>query len=243
MSTEDYAAELNLECGRTRWVKNRKKIDYVLRKAQPFIRDARTACDVGIGDGYLIRCMKDMGVAVTGVDISGYLVDISGYLVEHLGETLSREGVSLIRADIADEPLGEKQYDLVTCLDVLEHVRVGGLHKAIRNLGDSLLYGGIFLGTLPLGEKLVENMVMCPLCRHKFHRNGHHHSFESMERIRGLLEPRFEVIRMGYVPPAIFRLRALNYLFFWLREFLRKMPGMSKPTTIYFIAQLVRGKQ
>jgi len=52
----------------------------------------------------------------------------------------------------------------------------------------------------------------------------------------------FDVIRMGYVPPAIFRLRALNYLFFWLREFLRDMLGISKPTTIYFIAQLTGGK-
>jgi len=230
---EDYLARLNVEGRRNTWLKNRRKIDFILRKTKKYLSKAKTACEIGVGDGYLLRRLSGMGLKVTGVDISRYLI-------EHLAKSFEKElpEITLIHGDIANITLDKDSFDVVTCLDVLEHIPGDGLEAAIKNLKGCIVNGGVLIGTLPVGENLENNMVICPKCRHTFHRIGHYHSFDDLVQVRGLFEPDFQIVKIGYSPFSLFGLNVLNYLAYWLYRLLCQLTGVKRPNTVYFVAKL-----
>jgi hypothetical protein len=229
---EDYLAKLNLQGKRSAWNKKRRKIDFILRKASPFLNNKSTACDIGIGSGYLLRQFESKGFKATGIDISKYLI-------EQLRKSFESESlnIQLIHGDITNVNLEHDSFDIITCLDVLEHIPGEGLKKAVENIKIHITKDGFLIGTLPLGENLDDNMVICPKCRHEFHRIGHYHSFGSFEQMQKLLEPDFKIIKMGYVPFSVFDLNFLNCTAFSLYRFLCKVSGVRKVNTVYFIAK------
>ena len=84
--------------------------------------------DVGSGRGvFLWPCLNAFpDLKVTGIDILAYRVDLL--------KTVIRGGVANLAAqlgDICDSPVAEKSHDVVTMLEVLEHMRQPGL--AIRS--------------------------------------------------------------------------------------------------------------
>ncbi|MFX0207571.1 MAG: class I SAM-dependent methyltransferase [Candidatus Hodarchaeota archaeon] len=103
----DYLARLNMEGKRAVWIQNRVKIDYVYRKIRKYIRHARTACEVGVGEGYLLRLLHQNGLKVLGIDISKHLVN-------ELNNKFDREGldIELIHADISKVKLEKGMFDL-----------------------------------------------------------------------------------------------------------------------------------
>ncbi len=230
---EDYLARLNIEGDRKTWQSNNKKIDFILRKTSRYLKDSCRACDFGIGNGYLLKRLNSMGLEVTGVDVSRYLI-------EHLRKSFEKESlkVTLIHGDITNLNLKDDSFDSVTCLDILEHIPGEGLKAAIENIKGCIVNGGLLIVTLPVGENLAANMVLCPKCRHKFHRIGHHHSFETLKQIKSLFEPDFQIIKTGYMPLTMFKLNISNFLGFWLREFVRKLTGIKKTKLVYFVARL-----
>ena len=230
---EDYVAKLNIEGQRKVWLKNRRKIDFILSKTNRYIRSKRTACDIGIGEGHLLRRLEDMGFSVTGIDISSYLI-------EHLGESFKKQSleIKLIHGNIADIDLDENSFDVVTCLDVLEHIPDDALKMTIENLKKCIVNDGLLIGTLPLGENLQDNMVICPKCRHEFHRIGHYQSFGNIEQIKKLFEPDFKIIKIGYIPFILFKLNFLNYICHWIYRFLCRVTGVKMVKTVYFVAKL-----
>lgn len=230
---EDYLARLNLEAKRNVWFKNRRKIDFILSKTSCYLKNVRTACDIGIGEGHLLRRLENMGLSPTGIDISRYLI-------EHLRKSFEEQSleIKLVHGNIANIALEENAFDVVTCLDVLEHIPGDALKTAIENLKRCIVNGGLLIGTLPLGENLNNNMVICPKCRHEFHRIGHYHSFDNLEQIRKLFEPDFKIIEVGYVPFNLFKLNFFNFLGYWLYRFLCRLTGVKRVKTVYFVAKL-----
>jgi SAM-dependent methyltransferase len=224
----DYLARLNIEGKRTVWIGNRVKINYVYKKIKKYVKNARTACEVGLGEGYLLRLLHNSGLNVVGIDISKYLV-------KKLRNKFDREGlnIELIHGDISKIKLEKDKFDLLFCLDVLEHIP--DLEKAIKNIKKGLSNDGLLIGTLPLHESLYENMVMCPKCNYKFHRIGHYHSFNSIEEIKQLLGPEFEILEIGEVPI----LRKISDI---IRHVMTKILrlGFRKriASTVYFVAKL-----
>jgi ubiquinone/menaquinone biosynthesis C-methylase UbiE len=232
---EDYLAKLSIEGKRTSWYENRRKIDFVLGKTGHYLKNRRTVCDIGVGEGYLLRRLRNMGLSPTGIDISRYLI-------EHLRKSFERESleIKLIHGDVANVVLDENSFDVVTCLDVLEHIPGDGLKTTIENLKRCIVNGGLLIGTLPLAENLDSNMVLCPKCRHKFHRIGHYHSFDNLEQIRKLFEPDFKIIKIGFVsvPFNLFKFSILNYLCYWLYRLLCSTTDAKGNKTVYFVAKL-----
>jgi GT2 family glycosyltransferase len=82
----------------------------------------KTVLDAGCAMGYLVESLHDLGVESYGFDISDY-------------------ALSQTRADIAKyvkkqsilDPIG-KQYDLIVCIEVLEHLPEQVVERAIENL-------------------------------------------------------------------------------------------------------------
>ena len=229
---EDHLAKLNIEGKRNTWIKNRRKIDFVLSKTRYYLKNAQTACDIGVGDGYLLKRLNGMEIKVTGIDVSRYLI-------EHLKKSFERESlkITLIHGNIANVIFDDNTFDVVTCLDVLEHIPGNGLKATIKNLKRCIVKGGLLIGTLPLGENLDDNMVICPKCQHVFHKIGHFHSFDNLEQIQELFEPDFNTMKIGYLPFSLLKSDILNYLAFWLYRFLCKVLGLKKVKTVYFVAK------
>jgi SAM-dependent methyltransferase len=91
--------------------------DRIVRDLQP-----RTALDAGCAMGFLVEALRDRGVQAYGVDVSKYALqqvrdDIRPYCWS---------------GSIA-EPLPQR-YDLITCIEVLEHMSQAESERAIANL-------------------------------------------------------------------------------------------------------------
>jgi 2-polyprenyl-3-methyl-5-hydroxy-6-metoxy-1,4-benzoquinol methylase len=227
-SMYDYLARLNIEGKRTIWAENRVKIECVYKKIKKYIKNARTACEVGFGEGYLLRLLHNSGLQVVGIDISEYLV-------KELRNKFDKEGldIELFHGEISNIELQKDRFDLIFCLDVLEHIP--RIEKALKNIKKALANGGLLIGTLPFHENLYENMVICPRCNYKFHRIGHHHSFNSVREIEQLLAPEFEILEIGEV--FAFR-KASDIIRYIITKISRRVFKNKITSTVYFIAKI-----
>ncbi len=94
-----------------------KIADEIIRSLRP-----RRVLDVGCAKGFLVECLRDRGVEAYGFDVSEY-------------------AINQVRPDIrrycwvasATEPI-RGRYDLVTCIEVLEHLPEPNARKAIKNM-------------------------------------------------------------------------------------------------------------
>jgi SAM-dependent methyltransferase len=229
---EDYHARLNIEGGRRVWLGNHPKIEYVFRQSKKYLKPGMSACEIGIGDGHLLRLLSRYGLSVTGIDISGYLV-------QKLEEMFRDEGleIRLWQHDIS-KPLDnlKDSFDGIFAFDVLEHIE--SLDKAVENIAKLLKPEGFLVATLPWKENLDDNMVICPRCNHKFHRVGHFHSFHSQSDIAEMLGESFRIINFGFIPPEELEGRGIDFLkktVFRARYYKDGLPDFQ--TTCFFIAQ------
>ena len=89
----------------------------IFKKIRP-----KTVLDAGCAKGFLVECLRDLGIEAYGVDISKYAVsnardDIKPYLsVGSITESFQRN------------------YDLIVCFEVLEHLSHEESKKAIKNM-------------------------------------------------------------------------------------------------------------
>ena len=81
-----------------------------------------TALDGGCAMGILVGSLRSRGVDASGVDISAYAV-------EH-GDPRAQ---GRLRVGRLEEPLTDR-YDLITCIEVLEHIDAGAVDAVIANL-------------------------------------------------------------------------------------------------------------
>ena len=227
---EDYLARLNLEGARDVWIRNRGRINYVYKKTKKYIKNATTACEVGVGEGYLLRLLYSHGLKVVGIDISKYLVN-------KLRNEFKKErlDIELIRGDFSKVNLGKDKFDLFFCLNVLEHIP--NLRKAIENLTMSLSNGGLLIGALPLHENLDNGMVVCPKCHHKFHRIGHYHTFDSIKEIKQLLGMEFKIIHIGEVKSFT---KVSDILYYIIKSIRKYIFRIKTTPTVYFVAKLCK---
>ena len=85
-----------------------------------------TVLDAGCALGYLVTALRDLGVEAYGVDISEYAIT-------HVREDIKPYCAVGSLCDPLPEAL-PKKYDLVTCIEVLEHLTVEDGRDAIDNL-------------------------------------------------------------------------------------------------------------
>ncbi|GAG89502.1 unnamed protein product, partial [marine sediment metagenome] len=206
----------------------RVKINYVFRKVKKYMKNKKTACEVGIGDGYLLRLLHKTGIEVTGLDISKYLVN-------ELNNRFNKEGlnIKLINEDLTKAKFVKDNFDLFFCIDVLEHIP--NLEKAIENIKEGLSNGGLLIGTLPFYENLSRNMVMCPECKNVFHKIGHYHSFNNINEIKQLLGNNFKIIETGEV--TNFK-NIFGIIVKILKKIYRLILKRNILSTVYFVAKI-----
>lgn len=99
---------------------------------------ARRTLDVGCAVGYLVEALRELGVDARGCDVSPFAVTHAapgalGYV--RLGDLAS--GL----------PHGDGEFELVTCLEVLEHLRPDAVPGALAEL--RRVCGGLVYATIP----------------------------------------------------------------------------------------------
>ncbi|MCA9149630.1 MAG: methyltransferase domain-containing protein [Planctomycetales bacterium] len=124
--------------------------------------------DYGAGPGYLVQPLLQRGARVSAVDYSPQTV---AELNHRFGQ--DPLWVGAVRFDGQRLPWADARFDVVVCLETIEHVLGEHLDSVLRELLRVLKPGGRLVCTTPNSENLQNQAVYCPHCNHEFHRWQH----------------------------------------------------------------------
>jgi SAM-dependent methyltransferase len=135
---------------------------------------ARSALDAGCGDGYLCHVYKEVLKIprVAGVDCAG----------PHVARARAVfPGIAFFRGDIYALPFRDGAFDVVSAVEVLEH-----LDDPARALAElARVAAREVIVTVPFNEEPERRL--CPHCLRSFHLDGHIQKFDE-SRLRALAE-------------------------------------------------------
>ena len=103
-----------------------------MRKVRAFLADKQDCriADVGCGEGILVEEYRQLGYDIVGLD-------------------LNVSSPSVKRGSILEMPFASDSLDVVTCLDVIEHLSLADQPIAIAEIHRVLKPGGTFYATIP----------------------------------------------------------------------------------------------
>ncbi len=130
--------------------------------------------DYGSGPGFLTELLADAGLETHAADYSPKSV---AHIEQKMTGRSNWKGAKLI--ENASTPYPDDSFDLVTCIETIEHVPNGELASLISEMRRVLRPGGVLLITTPNAEDLEENLNYCPFCDTEFHRFQHLRSFKT----------------------------------------------------------------
>ncbi|NJL29881.1 MAG: methyltransferase domain-containing protein [Thermoanaerobaculia bacterium] len=145
--------------------------------------------DYGCGRGILTRKLLRRGVEVQGLEFSQAAAE---RLDLQLGDTPGWLGTTVV--DQLPAPLAQGSFDLVFCIEVIEHLGDAWLEATLDELARLLRPGGHLLLTTPCAEDLEAAFVFCPFCGSQHHHMQHLRSIEPGELRRWLETRGFEVL-------------------------------------------------
>ncbi len=105
--------------------RNERWLEFFGKVAEGLVRDLHpsSVLDAGCAMGFLVEELRKRGVDASGVDVSEYAISAAHESVaEH------------VRVGSLSEPLG-RRYDLIVCIEVLEHVPAAEIDRVLDNLG------------------------------------------------------------------------------------------------------------
>lgn len=100
----------------------------------------RTALDVGCGAGLLCEPLARLGAAVTGIDAAPESIAVAEAHAATMGLTIDYRAGGI-------ESIGDQRFDLVTSLEVIEHV--SDQAGFVRGLAGALAPGGLMILSTP----------------------------------------------------------------------------------------------
>ncbi len=150
--------------------------------------DRKRVLDYGCGPGFLIPRLLDAGALVEAVDCSAESVQQAN---QRFGD---HEGWQGARVAAGPAHFADNSFDVVCCIETIEHVLDADLNDLFRELYRVVTPGGFVLFTTPNDENLRHNMVFCANSGTEFHRWQHVRKWTALQ-LRGVLEDN------GYVVP------------------------------------------
>ncbi len=116
-----------------------------LRVVDSYITGGETLLDIGVGVGELIELEKQKFSRICGIDADEESVRICRRRFENDGNIHIREGDMACLWDL----FRGRKFDYITCLDILEHIRLDECKKALNSIYDLLKDDGRFIFTGP----------------------------------------------------------------------------------------------
>lgn len=146
------------------------------------LKPGGTVLDYGCGPGFLIEKLLASGARCYGLENSRKAVELVNQKLE---KTPNWMGAVEVREPPA--PFPDESFDVITCLETLEHLLDDRLSVVVKEIHRLLKPGGVALFTTPNNEDLLHSHVYCPFCETSFHKVQHVRSF-SESSMRALLE-------------------------------------------------------
>jgi len=176
----------------------RKTIDLI-----PY--DVKTILDAGYGNGAFLNTISN-AYEVVGLDSSE--------------EALKYVKTTAILGDISRMPFEAENFDLVTCLEVLEHLPLDTYKRALAEL--QRVSRKYIIISVPNCEDLDFQLVICPSCRCWYNPNRHLRSFD-MAKMKTLFE-HFSLDKIEEIGPLDSLPRYNRYLFTAYRLWRSSLP-------------------
>jgi len=168
--------------------------------------DTQSILDVGCGNGtfvnFLVDTFPDRFNKVIGLDTSK--------------EALKYVKSKKIKGTITNLPFKDKSFDLVTCLEVLEHLPQDDFKKGILEL--QRVSKRYIIITVPNEDDLEHSLVMCPKCYCWFNPHFHMRSF-GKNSLSNLFN-NFKLVKIKEIGP--YEYRFCNHLLFLFYRALKK---------------------
>lgn len=139
------------------------------------------ALDYGCGTGHVIDHLLDRGLECSAVDSSRDSVAVVN--AKFSGHPRWKGAVA---AEGAEIPFPDDTFDIVCCIEVLEHLPQDLIASLLGELRRVTRPSGVLLFTAPFEEILENNHVYCPFCDAEYHKWQHFRSF-SVESLTALL--------------------------------------------------------
>ncbi|MEJ1335487.1 MAG: class I SAM-dependent methyltransferase [Candidatus Sedimenticola sp. (ex Thyasira tokunagai)] len=117
-----------------------RKVRRFKRKFWPllFLTKGRSFLDVGCNTGFAVEAARSLGCEATGIDLSDEAIDIAKKSFKHC---------RFFNVTIEEFAKTEKQYDIISCAEVIEHVT--DAHSFLDKIHSLLKAGGILYLTTP----------------------------------------------------------------------------------------------
>lgn len=176
------------------------------------LRPGMLVLDYGCGPGFLIEKLLAKDVRCHGLENSPKAVELVN---QKFHNNPNWSGAVEVREPPA--PFPDKSFDVITCLETLEHLLDDRLSAVVKEIHRLLKPGGVALFTTPNDEDLLRSHVYCPFCETSFHKVQHVRSF-SESSMRAFLDS------SGF--RTVF-CRGLNFDAFQRRPSLRKWKDLS----------------
>lgn len=162
---------------------------------EKFLETQREACiiDLGCGEGVLVKAYRAKGYNITGMDLH--------YESEHVK-----------RASILETGYPDGSFDLVLCMDVIEHLSFGDQEHALNEIQRLLRPGGKLLLTVPNLAHLASRLSF--LVRGKLIRTStidRHPGDRPLNEYRRMLNERFSIRRIAGLFPTLPLLSLLTW--------------------------------
>lgn len=172
--------------------------------------DTHSVLDVGCGNGTfvnaLVNTFPDKFDRITGLDASK--------------EALKYVKSEKIHGTIIDLPFQNESFDMVTCLEVLEHLPREDFRKGILEL--QRVSRKHIIVTVPNDQNLESSSVMCPECYCWFNAGFHMRNF-TKDSLRNLFNI-FRPTKIKGIGP-IDKIRSYNHLFLiFYRVWIKPLP-------------------
>lgn len=191
-------------------------------------KPAPTVLSVGIGDGYFEKSLQQKGWDI-------YTLDPNEAAIQQM----TVMGIKGRQGYIEKMPFENEAFDFVVASEVLEHLTDVQCFQGCMEIFRVLKKGGGFLGTVPYGENLDGQRVVCPGCGDIFHRWGHQRSFD-LKNISKMLSEFFEVLEVRRTAFVSFKHKSLFAKFkMFIKLILAKCGEMIATPGIYFYAKKI----
>jgi len=154
----------------------------ILRTTELIPADVRNVLDVGCGNGSFLNSLLNRYQTV-GLDFTK--------------ESLKHVRTNKVYGDISELPFGAQSFDLVTCLEVLEHLSYETFCKALEQL--QRVARKYIIISVPNNEDLNYALVICPVCRCCYNAHRHVRSF-GPGNLKTLLH-RFQLLELKEIGP------------------------------------------
>ncbi|MDQ1639505.1 MAG: hypothetical protein QOF62_2844 [Pyrinomonadaceae bacterium] len=153
------------------------------------LRQGASVLDYGCGPGFLLQNLLEEKVRCYGADASREAVDLAN---RKFVDNENWMGASVF--SFPPLPYQDRIFDIVTCLETLEHLDDDTLKIVLREVKRLLKSDGVALFTTPNEEELTHSYILCPFCNTEYHKVQHVRSF-SAAVLRAVLEAEgFEVL-------------------------------------------------